>query len=746
MKSSCGHEDKVNRQMNAMEMKVNLYKQQVNELQTQLDKMRQLNNERYELLKRQVTAISANMDMNFLLEHKMNRLETEVQQLNIDMTAAKITMPGTTKSLHQNDEVRSSEADLSALPHNIQSMVQYEVKLFADDFTSKFQTYVLEQILLYNKVFSNRPKYNGASQQQHKNFTQLASMLSLPTESGESVERLRRLIQRDGILAREYENLKVTNGGYQSQKHTSSSVKYIPSDESWNVTGRAQAVRSKIPRNKRHHVITNSQSEDSDEAIENNESFSGENPEANDTSLDDSLTSMEQDVSSSASSRISQTSEPDANSTVTQFENKDTEKATNKHLDQCYNKINEMERRLRKEITDVLYTPLAEVVRLVEKLKVDTGEQILKLDNKCEQANKQSTLHITELQNSVHATQQDLQSVYEDVHESTAKLDKVNQLEEVISDLIKNITTNSRTESDLENEEQGKRIKKLERLMGVYQQSLQHYRNETKHEYREMRVSLDKETNALKLFTKALQNNINETVTYEMTTFNNSYNKRLQDINEQIRAQEDALLHVQMDIEKAEKMLESKQQRSDHDYDDMQETINHVVLKQKDFTKKLENIEQFQDNINEKINAYGKDIVSLQIESRLNTDEWLPLTFEFDSSRTECFGDQYVKRTNYTKAKYVGVVLCSETRYKIFLSSSLNGTFMNVGDASGMGEDHCEFVGASRDAPAKLSVFKLTFGTTQGYARNHWGQDLVITYLNAIKPSPHWYECGVKIP
>lgn len=33
-----------------------------------------------------------------------------------------------------------------------------------------------------------------------------------------------------------------------------------------------------------------------------------------------------------------------------------------------------------------------------------------------------------------------------------------------------------------------------------------------------------------------------------------------------------------------------------------------------------------------------------------------------------------------------------------------------------------------------------------GYARNHWGQELVITYLNAIKPSPHWYECGVKIP
>ncbi|CAG5136849.1 unnamed protein product [Candidula unifasciata] len=746
IKSSCDHNDQVRRHINVMEMKVNLYKQQVTELQIQLDKMRQINNERYQLLERQVTAISANMDMNFLLEHKVNRLETEVQQLNIDVTTAKMKKPAIKQASQQDDQTAPPDSNLPDLSHSIQSMIQNEVKLFADDLTNKFQTYILEQIMLYNKVFSSDLKENGLSR-VHENFTQLASKLSLDKDVSEPMEGIRRLIHRDRMLGEEFKNLKVTNAGYQNEKHISS-VKSIANDKSRNATGNAGAVRSTIPRYKRHHVITDPQSEDTDDAIDNNESFSGENPDLNDTSPNDPFSQADHDTSSSTSSRISQTTEADANSTGSECGNRDTGRAsaTNLHLDQCNNRINEMERKLRKEFSDIIYSPLAEVVRLIEKLKDDFEKQILNQEKVSQQANKQLTAHITELQNNVQATQLDLRGMSQDMQESRAKLDKVKVLEELVGDIIRNISTNARSESDLENEEQGKRIKKLERLMGVYQQSLQHYRNETKYEYREMRMSLEKESDTLKLYTKALQDNLNETVTYEMIILNNSYNKKLQEINEQIRAHEEALLLVQTDIQNAEKRLESKPKRSDRDFDEMQETINQLNLKQKNLTKRLENLEQTQGNMNEKISVYAKDIVSLQTESKLNTDEWLPLTFHFDSSRTDCFGDQYVKRTGYTKAKYVGVVLCSETRYKIFLSSSLNGTFMNVGDANGMGEDHCEFVGANRDAPVQLSAFRLTFGSVQGFVRNHWGQDAVATYLNAIKPSPHWYECGVKIP
>ena len=34
-------------------------------------------------------------------------------------------------------------------------------------------------------------------------------------------------------------------------------------------------------------------------------------------------------------------------------------------------------------------------------------------------------------------------------------------------------------------------------------------------------------------------------------------------------------------------------------------------------------------------------------------------------------------------------------RYKLFLGSSLGGKFLNIGDGSGSGEDHCELVGGS---------------------------------------------------
>jgi hypothetical protein len=67
--------------------------------------------------------------------------------------------------------------------------------------------------------------------------------------------------------------------------------------------------------------------------------------------------------------------------------------------------------------------------------------------------------------------------------------------------------------------------------------------------------------------------------------------------------------------------------------------------------------------------------------------------------RSECFGDKkYVKKTGYKVGVYVGVVLCSPTRYKIYLSDSLNETFLDIGDNIQSGEDHCEFVGATQQS------------------------------------------------
>uniref|UniRef100_A0A4W5MRU4 ABI family, member 3 (NESH) binding protein b n=1 Tax=Hucho hucho TaxID=62062 RepID=A0A4W5MRU4_9TELE len=81
-------------------------------------------------------------------------------------------------------------------------------------------------------------------------------------------------------------------------------------------------------------------------------------------------------------------------------------------------------------------------------------------------------------------------------------------------------------------------------------------------------------------------------------------------------------------------------------------------------------------------NVSGKDAI------------WTQFPFKTDSY-SECNGKQYVKRTWYRK--FVGIQLCNSLRYKIYLSDSLNGKFYNIGDQTGHGEDHCQFVDSFLD-------------------------------------------------
>ncbi|KAF1372021.1 hypothetical protein PFLUV_G00277150 [Perca fluviatilis] len=81
-------------------------------------------------------------------------------------------------------------------------------------------------------------------------------------------------------------------------------------------------------------------------------------------------------------------------------------------------------------------------------------------------------------------------------------------------------------------------------------------------------------------------------------------------------------------------------------------------------------------------NVSGKDAI------------WTQFPFKTDSY-SDCHGQQYVKRTWYRK--FVGVQLCNSLRYKIYLSDSLNGNFYNIGDQTGFGEDHCQFVDSFLD-------------------------------------------------
>ncbi|XP_061082247.1 target of Nesh-SH3-like isoform X2 [Conger conger] len=124
---------------------------------------------------------------------------------------------------------------------------------------------------------------------------------------------------------------------------------------------------------------------------------------------------------------------------------------------------------------------------------------------------------------------------------------------------------------------------------------------------------------------------------------------------------------------------------------------------------------------------------------------WTQFPFNADEY-SECHGRQFVKRTWYRK--FVGIQLCNSLRYKIYLSDSLKGKFYNIGDQTGRGEDHCQFVDSFLDGrtgsyhptdqlPPKTGYYRamrqepVSFGDIGGNTH--------ITYVP-------WYECGTPIP
>ncbi|XP_028992543.1 target of Nesh-SH3 isoform X2 [Betta splendens] len=124
---------------------------------------------------------------------------------------------------------------------------------------------------------------------------------------------------------------------------------------------------------------------------------------------------------------------------------------------------------------------------------------------------------------------------------------------------------------------------------------------------------------------------------------------------------------------------------------------------------------------------------------------WTQFPFKADAY-SECNGRQFVKRTWYRK--FVGIQLCNSLRYKIYLSDSLNGKFYNIGDQTGHGEDHCQFVDSFLDGRTGTQMLADQLQSRPGFFRAlrqepvHFGEiggKSHITYVG-------WYECGTPIP
>ncbi|XP_077072609.1 target of Nesh-SH3 isoform X2 [Siphateles boraxobius] len=124
---------------------------------------------------------------------------------------------------------------------------------------------------------------------------------------------------------------------------------------------------------------------------------------------------------------------------------------------------------------------------------------------------------------------------------------------------------------------------------------------------------------------------------------------------------------------------------------------------------------------------------------------WSSFPFKADLY-SECNGRQFIKRTWYRK--FVGIQLCNSLRYKIYLSDSLKGKFYSIGDQTGYGEDHCQFVDSFLDGRTSGPVPPNQLPPRQGFFRamrqepvnfGEIGGNSMINYVA-------WYECGIPIP
>lgn len=101
-----------------------------------------------------------------------------------------------------------------------------------------------------------------------------------------------------------------------------------------------------------------------------------------------------------------------------------------------------------------------------------------------------------------------------------------------------------------------------------------------------------------------------------------------------------------------------------------------------------------------KVTTVENTVSTLFIKQKLQSGEWMNYNFTYSSVNVKCFGRQYVKRNpqcSGTIGRFVGVSLCSDRRYKIFLGNSLEEDFLDIGDTFGHGNDHCEFVGGMEE-------------------------------------------------
>ncbi|XP_067655810.1 putative leucine-rich repeat-containing protein DDB_G0290503 [Haliotis asinina] len=687
VKNSCQIEERVKQRMNRMETKLNMYRREVSQLQGHLQKERQLFHDRLQALEAKMTTFNPT---NYqALEKKLENMEIVLKKgsetlepVDRRYSDVAINKGGTFKTNLLHDNEN--------LENLVKPIVISEIENYLENFTRKSEGSVKNRNIENNEIMDMWPRND---------------------QSYAVDEDKNRNISKTNVMIQEIENLQ--NKLNQTGDALASALGKILK----NITIKGNSV---LYRDNVTQSLNSSQNSDQPK-----QSW-------------EVTHQMEK-----ASSRISGT-EGGSDSQNDQQHVHDNLYVANVYSD-------ELEELLRLEINNLLQSHMEEVINLMRKQSVklvtavdEQGKDIDKIEEGHEEMMKR-------LQDRVDGIKLELSSISQAVQEFYAKMEKMQSLQVIVEEIKKNMSSMSASRNQemvSKVDEHGKKLRTLDRLRGIFQQSLQHYRNESKMAYTDMQHKLASlEVNLAQELSSELYSNITSQFNRQFDRFDNTLKSRSNSMETAVRNLEDNSVLLQMDIKNLERRHKSKTGKLEEDYRNLKNRVDRVLNQNRKLVENVNSIKGEQASLQTWVNTTSITLDSLGIEFRLSvTDTWVEYDFDYDTSRTACFGKQYVRKTKYKNARLAGVVLCNNNRYKIMLANCVREKFLNVGDINGFGEDHCEFVGTTKSSEILLSPPAISAKTEEGFARDSWGQEPRRMHLNFLRPSPAWYECGVQIP
>lgn len=395
-------------------------------------------------------------------------------------------------------------------------------------------------------------------------------------------------------------------------------------------------------------------------------------------------------------------------------------------------KINEFDFKI-KNISDVLFTRCENLENNISNYHGDKIMQRNIMENNLSNISKALSL----LEVKFNETVGDLPKTVENY----TKL-KMSTLETAISQKLHEAV--SRFDEEIYS--QGRRVNMSTSLVNIFQGSLAKYHNQSKTDI----IQLQQKVGELSLLLKASANDDSDAI-----------NEKLRYLETEIQAVADSQIFMEQSIDKFKFGLTENHRNAQNEIQNLNrqlQALEYEVFGIDQLKVAMGNQDIVLNNTVDKVNTFDIKLSDIQktftdfTVEVMSKIQWVPYNFSNSLFRNDCEGGKkYIRKSFFESSviKFVGVQLCSNSRYKIFLAPSKEGMFYDIGDKTGRGEDHCQFVGATvPDNTTKAYTVdkKFVFSSTEGYIRAHWDEDLQLGKISFLQPTPAYYECGISIP